>query len=70
MIIRQKINYGTIQKVCQNGIFIPFTCVTPSEFYFITSPVLFTESNKLRIERKYDFLYVWVLQRIKLYQRR
>ena len=52
------------------AFFIPFTCVTLCQFYSITSPVLFTKNNKLWNERKEDFLYTWLLQRITLYQGR
>ena len=33
-------------------------------------PVLFTKDNKLWNERKEHFLYIWLLQRVTLYQRR
>ena len=38
--------------------FTPLTCVTLSQFYSITSLVLFTEHNKLWNERKEGFLYM------------
>ena len=50
--------------------FIPFSCVTLCQFYSINSPVLFTKNNKFSNERKEDFLYLWLLQCITLYQRR
>ena len=59
-------NYVT----CIVAFFIPFTCATLCEFYSIASPVLFTKNNKLWDERKQIFLYIWLLQRITLYQRR
>ena len=51
-----------------NDIFYSLTCVTLSQFYSITPSVLFTKNKKL--DRKEDFLYEWLLQRITLYQRR
>ena len=56
---------------CIMTFFIPFysTCDTLWQFYSIASPVLFTENNKLWNRRKEDFLYIWMLQCITLYQR-
>ena len=51
------------------GLFKKYV-ITLREFYFITSPVLFTKNNKLLNHRKEDFLYIWLFQRIKLYQRK
>ena len=48
---------------------ILLTCITLFKFYSITSPVLFTKNSKLWNERKEDFLHVWLLQHIMLYQR-
>ena len=52
--VKQQINHSAIQKVCHlhNDIFIPLTCVTLSQFYFITSLVLFIKNNKLENEKK------------------
>ena len=50
--------------------FTPFTLAKLSKFYSITSPELFNKNKKLWNERKEDFLYIWLIQRIKLYQRR
>ena len=51
------------------GLFKKYV-ITLREFYFITSPVLFTKNNKLWNHRKEDVLYIWLFQRIKLYQRK
>ena len=56
--------------ICIMAFFISFPCVTLCQFYSVTSPVLFTKNNKLSNERKDNFLYIWLLQRITLYQRR
>ena len=40
---------------CTMAFFVPLTCVTRSQFYYITSLVLFTKNNKLWNERKEDF---------------
>ena len=40
------------------AFFIPFTCIALSQFYSITSPVLFTKNNKIWNEKKEDFLYI------------
>ena len=64
------INHGAIQKVYHlyNGIFHSINRVTLSQFYSITSLILFMEWNGMR-ENKI-FLYIWLLQRITLYQSR
>ena len=51
---------------------IPFhsTCVSFSQFFFVAFLVLFTENLKLWNERKEQILYIWLLQRITLYQGR
>ena len=71
MTIKQHINHGAIQNVCHlhNCIFMSLTSVTLCQFY---SPIILlpTKNNKLWNERKEDFLYMWLLQRITLYQRR
>ena len=46
------------------AFFIPLTCITLSQFYSVTCLVFFTKSNKLWNDRKEDFLYIWLLQRI------
>ena len=72
MIIKQQINRGTVEKLCHlyNGIFPSIHLCHTLSIYSVTSPVLFTENNKLWNEKKEDFLYIWPLQSIKLYQRR
>ena len=52
------------------SFFIPFSSVTLCQSYSISPPVLFTKINKPWNERKEDFLYMQLLQRITLYQRR
>ena len=64
MTVKQHINHWAIQKVCHlhNGIFIPLTCVTLSQFYFITSLVMLvlpTKNNKLWNKRK-EVFFVYV----------
>ena len=51
--------------------FIPNSAHTHTlhQFYPITSPVLFTENNKLWNERKDECLCIWLLERMTLYQR-
>ena len=44
------------------------TCITLCQFYYFASPVLFTRNKTLLNERKGNFLYIWLLQRITLYQ--
>ena len=72
MTIKQQINHGAIEKVCQldNGIFPSIHLCHTLSIYSITSPALFTKNNKLWNEKKEDLLYIWLLQSIKLYQRR
>ena len=74
MAIKQEIKHRTIQKVyhLHNGIFYPIQLyhtfsVLPYHFPCFYS-LNFTK--KLQNERKEDFLHIWLLQRIKLYQRR
>ena len=43
---------------CIMTFFFPFTCVSFSQFYSITFPVLFTKNSKLWNKRKEDFLYI------------
>ena len=53
-------NYVT----CIIAFFIPFTCITLCQFYSFMSSLFFTENKELWNERKEDFLYIWLLQRI------
>ena len=75
MTIKQQISHGAMPKVCplHNSIFhsIPFhsTCVTLCQSFSISSPKLVNKNIKLSIEIKEDFLYIWLLQHITLYQR-
>ena len=64
-----KLIMGSFKKylTCITTFFIPLTRVTPFQFYFTTSPVLFTKNNKLWNQWKDDFLSIWLLQRITLY---
>ena len=57
---------------CIRTLLISFYCASATLFqcYSITSPVLFTKNNKLWNERKGNFLNMWLLERITLYQRR
>ena len=56
---------------CIMAFFTPMTSVRLFQFYSMTSPVFFsTKNNKLWDERKEDFLYIWLLQRIMLYHTR
>ena len=77
MAVKQHINHGAIQKVCHlhNGIFHSMnlchtfsisSLLSQSPIYSITSFVLFSKNNKLWNERKEEFLYIWLLQRITL----
>ena len=59
----------TINNSFPMGLFKKYV-ITLREFYFITSPVLFTKNNKLLNHRKEDFLYIWLFQCVKLYQRK
>ena len=56
MTVKEQISHGVIQKICHlhNGIFHSIGL----------------KENILWNERKEDFLYIWLLQRITLYQRR
>ena len=68
MTIKQQITLGLH---FHNAIFHSISfhlCHTLCQFYSIASLVLFTRNNKLWNERKEGFLYVWLLQRITLYQ--
>ena len=60
MTVNQHINHETVKKyvTCIIAFFISLSCVTFSQFYSITSLVLFTENNKLWNERKEGFLYI------------
>ena len=60
------------QKVYElhGGIFHPINLCHNLSILLITSPVLFTKNKKLKNERKEDFLHIWLLQHITLYQRR
>ena len=57
-----KINYGAIKKyvTCRMAFSISLTCFTLGQFYSITSPVLFTKSNKLWNEKRQYFFYMAV----------
>ena len=57
-----KINYGAIKKyvTCIMAFSISLTCFALGQFYSITSPVLFTKSNKLWNEKRKDFFYIAV----------
>ena len=59
-------NYATFIMT----FFTPLIFVKLSQFYSITSPVLFTKNKKLWNDRNKDFLHIWVFQRITLYQRK
>ena len=54
MTVKQHINQGAIQKVCQ----FLLTCLTLSQFLFIPSLVLFTKNYKLWKERKETFFCI------------
>ena len=53
---------------CIMALLTPFIFVKLSNFYSVTSPVLFTKNKKLWNERKDDFLHIWLFQRITLYR--
>ena len=55
---------------CIMAFFISFTFVTLCQIHTFTSSVLFSKNKKLWNERKEDFLYIWLLQRITLNQKR
>ena len=57
-----KINYGAIKRyvTCIMAFSISLTYFTLGQFYSITSPVLFTKSNKLWNEKREDFFYMAV----------
>ena len=71
MTVKQYINNISRRHhaTCIMGFFIPLTYVTLSQFYSITSLVLFTKNKKLWYEWKEDLLSIWLLQRITLYQK-
>ena len=73
MTVKQHINHGVIQKVChlRNSIFHSSNLSHTffSQVYSITSLMLFTK-NKQWNERKEYLLYICLLQRSTLYQRR
>ena len=60
MTVKQQSDHGVIEKVChlRNGIFHSINLCHTSQFYSITSLVLFTKHNKLWNERKEGFLYM------------
>ena len=68
MTIKQQIIHGDIQKVCHlicdNNIvillifFIPFTCITLCQFYFITSPVLLKKISNYGMRKMKIFVYM------------
>ena len=60
---------GSFKKyvTCIISFFTQFNFVTICQFYSINSLVLF---KKLCNQRKEDFLQIWLLERITLYQRR
>ena len=70
MTIKQKISYGTIQKVCymHNDIFHSFHSHSIPPGHTLSIAPLLCHSLNLRNFNKH--LYIWFFQRIKLYQRR
>ena len=62
---KQHINHEAIKTYIM-AFFIPLTCVTRCQFYFITFFVLFTKNNYYGMREKKIFLYIWLLQRITL----
>ena len=72
MTVKQHINHGAIQKVCHfyNGIFHSINLCHTFSILICPLIALFTKNNKLWNERKEAFLYILLLQRTTLYQRR
>ena len=50
--------------------FTPFVFFKQCQFYSIASSVLFTKIRNYGMREKKDFLHIWLLQCITLYQRR
>ena len=71
MTINQHINHGAIQNVCHLHNCI-FHVINLGHTLSILFPCILLpmKNNKLWNERKEDFLYIWLLQRITLHQRR
>ena len=72
MTVKQHINHEAIQKVVHfyNVIFHSINLCHTFSILLYHLPSVFTKNNKLWYERKEDFLYILLLQRTMLYQRR